>query len=588
MTSNQETAELLKKVAAVFRVMEGDTFRVKAYNNAAVAIENSAESVYELWQQDMLDKVPGVGESLKEYLSEYFSKGKVKHFESQFKKVPAGMFSLMEVRGIGPVTAYKISKKFKLDDPKTAIKDLKQILVNGDLSKIEGFKDKTALRIKKALDIKTQAKTKRLLLSEAIQIANEYIDYLNKSPLIVKAETLGSLRRKLSTVGDIDLAICSSKPSEAMDYVTSYPKIAGIVTKGETLSHVKLKNGYEVDIKHAYPVEWGSLLQHYTGSKMHNIALRTYALEKNKSLSEYGIKDTRGVHKFKDEKSFYNFLGMDYIPAEMREDKGEIELAKKRQIPKLIELSNIKGDLHIHSDFVFPSSHDLGDSKLSKILDFAIENKYEYIGISDHNPKFSGLTQSAKKTIIESRKKFLLDQFHAYEKSVKKCTVKLLIGMEVDIRPDGELGLSDDLLEMLDYAIISIHSSFDLDREKNTRRIIAALNHPKAIILGHPTGRMLNSREPISADWEKIFSFCKANQKIIEINASPARLDLPDDLIREAASKGNKFIINTDSHDVSQMNFMEYGVWQARRGWAKKKDVVNTFSYKDLRSMINL
>lgn len=588
MTSNLETAQLLKKVAAVFRVLEGATFRVKAYENAATAIENSAESVYELWQQDLLDDVPGIGDSLKKYLSEYFKKGKVRHFESQFKKVPRGMFSLMDIRGVGPITAYKISKKFKLNNPSTAISDLRKIISKGKLTDIPSFKEKTVLKISKALSTNSETKTKRMLLSEALPIANDFINYLKESSSVIEAEPLGSLRRRLTTVGDIDLAISTTSPTEAIKHALKYPKIAATISSGEKLAHVKLKNGYEVDIKISDPKEWGSLLQHYTGSKLHNIKLRNLARSKKLSLSEYGIKDKKGLNRFTSEKKFYEYLGLSYIPPEMREDKGEIEQAIKHQVPNLIELSDIKGDLHIHSDFDYPSSHDLGDSPLSEIFSFALKNNYEYIGLSDHNPKFIGLSETQKKNILIRRKKYLIDQLHGYEKTVKNSSIKLLIGMEVDIRPDGDLALSDNLLNLLDYVIVSIHSSFEQSAESNTKRIIEALSHPKATILGHPTGRMLNGRNPISANWEKIFEFCAKHNKIIEINASPYRLDLPDDLIRQAISMGVKLIINTDSHDQNQLEFMKYGIWQAKRGGATSRNIVNSFSYKDLRSVINL
>ena len=588
MASNQETAQLLKKVAAVFRVREGDTFRYKAYQNAATAIENSAESIYELWQQGKLDNVPGIGVNLQKYLSEYFKRGQSRHFESLFKKVPQGMFALLNIRGVGPITAYKIAKKFKLNNPKTAIRDLQKIIKEGKLTEIASFKEKTVTRIHKAIEFQSETKTKRLLQNDAFLIAQDFVNFIKSSKSVSEIEMLGSLRRKVATVGDIDLAIAAKNIGSALDYALSYPKIKTVITKGDKLAHVKLKNGYEVDIKMSEIDEWGSLLQHYTGSKMHNIKLRTLALNKGVSLSEYGIKKGTATKKFKSEKDFYQYLGLSFIPPEMREDKGEIELAQKKRVPKLIEITNIKGDLHIHSDFDFPTSHDIGDSSLTEILTKTTELGYEYIGISDHNPKFIGLTEKQKKNYLEKRTKYLMGAHHAYEKTVKKRVPNLLIGMEVDIRPDGDLALSDTLMNLLDYAIVSIHSSFDQSLEKNTQRILEALSHPKAIILGHPTGRMLNSREPISADWEKIFKFCYQQNKIVEVNSSPQRLDLPDDLIRLAISHKVKLIINTDSHHLDNLDFMPYGVWQCKRGWASSKDVINTYSYRDLRAVLKL
>jgi len=371
-----------------------------------------------------------------------------------------------------------------------------------------------------------------------------------------------------------------------MEYALEYPEIASVITKGDKVSHIKLKSGYEVDIKSSLPGQWGSLLQHYTGSKLHNIKLRTRAQAKGLSLSEYGIKKGKRQLSFKNETEFYKFLSLSYIPPEMREDRGEIEQAVKGDIPKLVSEKDIKGDLHLHSDFDYPSSHDIGITPLSETLDKAHQLDYQYIGISDHNPKYLGLTDKEKEEIHHKRKEYLFSQLRAYENRVKNSSVKLLIGMEVDIRPDGRRAVSDKLLDTLDYAIVSVHSSFTLPPKENTQRILDALDHPKAIILGHPTGRQLNHRDSIQADWDKIFDFCVKHKKLIEINADPIRLDLPDDLIREAVKYGVRFIINTDSHALSQMEYMRYGVWHARRGWAKSKDIINTLSYEKLRQVL--
>lgn len=397
---------------------------------------------------------------------------------------------------------------------------------------------------------------------------------------------LGSLRRKLPTIGDIDLAIASSQSQKAMEYALLYPQIKAIITKGDKLSHVKLKNKYEVDIKMSDPSEWGSLLQHYTGSKMHNIKLRTITQAKNISLSEYGIKKGNRKYKFKNEKDFYNFLGLSYIEPEMREDKGEIELATKNSLPVLISLKDIKGDLHLHTDFDFQSSHDLGVSTTKDLLDFANHNHYQYLGLSDHNPKFTGLSESQKEKIILKRNLWLDKEYDKYQRGNRHNQVNLLKGLEVDIRPDGDLALSDKNLSHLDYAVVSIHSVFNLSSDKNTERILDALSHPKAKILGHPTTRLINKRDPIVADWDKIFKYCVKNNKIIEINASPDRLDLPDDLTRQAAILGVRFVINTDAHHVSGLETIKYGIWQARRAGLSKKQVINTYSYADLLKVL--
>ncbi len=589
MVTNAEIAKTLRRVAAVFEIMDDDFFRTRAYQNAANAVENLTISVRDLWEQGKLTEIPGVGPNIAQHLEELFKTGKVRHFETEMKRVPQGMFALLGIRGIGPKIAYKIASKFRLTDEKTALKKVKQLIVSGKLATLPGFGEKLQQKIQTSIESQF-VKEERMLFSEALPITQSFLDYLKTIPSVISAEPLGSLRRRVATVGDIDLAICSDKPKEVMEAILKYKEINKVISSGRITSRVQLKSGHEIDIKLSPPSEWGSLLQHYTGSKLHNILLRSFALEKHLSLSEHGIKDqkTGKVYQARTEKNFYEHLGLPYIPPELREGEEELELAKKDKTPNLIELTDLKGDLHLHSDFEYETSHDLGRSSLKEILDKARELGYEYIGLSDHNPKFQGISTAHKRKILEARRNKLLTQYHKYENDVKTRVPKLLVGLEVDIRKDGELALEDELIYELDYVIVSVHSSFELSKADNTKRIVKALSHPKAVILGHPTGRMLNQRESIEADWLAIIDFCKTNKKIMEVNAAPARLDLPDDLIKIAVRNGVKLCIDTDSHAVDQMDFMQFGVWTARRGWCTKKDVANTLSYQDLQSVLNL
>lgn len=588
MITNQQIAKILRRVAAVFEIKDNDFFRAHAYQNAANALENLTISARDLWEQGKLTEIPGVGPNIEGHLEELFKTGKVRHFDSEMKRVPGGMFALLDIRGVGPKTAYKLAIKFKLNDEKTALKKVKQLISAGKLSTLPGFGEKRERQIQTSIESQF-VKEERLLLSEALRFSQDFLDYLKTIPNVISAEPLGSARRRVATVGDIDLAICTDKPKMVMEAVLKYREINKVISSGESVSRVQLKSGHEIDIKLSPPSEWGSLLQHYTGSKLHNILLRSLALERQLSLSEHGIKNQKTgiVYKAKTEKAFYEHIGLPYIPPELREGEEELELAKKNQIPKLIDLPDLKGDLHLHSDFVFETSHDLGQSSLKELLDKGRKLGYEYLGLSDHNPKFKELDIAHKKIILQKRRNKLITQYHEYENDVKTRVPKILIGLEIDIRKDGDLALQNELLNELDYAIVSIHSGFDLTKDENTLRIIKALSHPKAIILGHPTGRMLNQRDSIEADWVRIINFCKENKKILEVNAAPSRLDLPDDLIKIAVRSGVKLCINTDSHDVSHMDFMKFGVWTARRGWATKNDIVNTYSYKDLQSVLN-
>lgn len=587
--SNREISQLLKRVAAAYQIRQADFFRIRAYQNAAASIDTLNTSLYSLWQENKLDDVPGLGPNLISHLDQLFRTGKVKHFQTEFKKVPSGMFALMEVRGIGPKMAYKIAHQFSLNNEKTAIKKLKQLIKDKKLQELPGFGPQLEEKINLSLR-SNFVKKHRLLLPEALEVAQSYVDHLLSSTNITLAEPLGSLRRRADTVGDIDLAFTGPDPKKAMNHALAFPQIRQKISAGKSVARVKLSTGHEIDLKYCPPNEWGSLLQHYTGSKLHNIQLRTLAKEKKLSLSEHGIKNKQGkTIAFKDEKGFYAHLGLPWIPPELRLGQEEISLAKKDKIPHLIEVGDIKGDLHIHTNTPgFPTSHDMGASPLKQILDQARKKKYQYIGLTDHNPKMSGLSLDGRSKALQKRKEYLLKKHKDYEKRVKTRVPKILIGLEIDIRPDGSLALEDELISTLDYAIVSIHSNHDLTPAKNTQRILKALSHPKVLIWGHPTGRMLNRRPGIEVDWEKLFQFCVKNKKFIEINSYPARLDLPVDLAKIALEKGAKFAVNTDTHHIDQFDNIRYGVWHARAAGLEKKDVLNTQPYSSLRRMLNL
>ena len=320
---------------------------------------------------------------------------------------------------------------------------------------------------------------------------------------------------------------------------------------------------------------FGALLQHFTGSKNHNIALREFALKKGLSLSEYGIKKNGKLLEYKTEEEFYRAVGLLWIPQELREDTGEIEASLKNELPDLVRLEDIKGDQQIHSDFPIEPSHDLGSSPMEDIVKKGESLGYEYVGFSEHNPSIGNHTEQQMISILKKRK----EKIEKLQLSTKMRIISLL---EVDILSDGNLAISNQAMELLDGVIASVHTVFNQPRDKMTERIIKALENPYVRFLGHPTGRLLNEREGYEADWDKIFKVCKKYDKALEINAYPNRLDLPDTLVRSAIKAGVKLIINTDSHDVSQMDLIKYGVYVARRGWATKDDIINTLGYNDL------
>jgi DNA polymerase (family 10) len=584
--SNQEIAQLLKGMAAAYQIKGDKQFRVRAYEEAAVSVEHATSSLKDLWDDKQLDELPGIGKSLAGYLDELFRTGKVKHFQQVMKNFPPAMFEFLEIPGIGAKTAYKLCQKLKIKQTKGAKEKLKQAALAGKIRNIPGFGEESEKDLLIGLkEIKQRGKAgERMTLPYASQLAKKIITYLKEGPKMEQAEPLGSLRRRVATIGDLDFGVATRQQKAVIDYFCHYPQIKEVVAAGGNTARILTKEKRQIDLKTVSPDSYGALLQHYTGSKQHNIHLREIAQKKGLSLSEYGIKSEKGVKKYKNEKSFYQALGMDWIPPELREDSGEIEAAEKHQLPNLVTLKEIKGDLHLHSNYPIEPSHDLGTASFKEMVEKAKELNYEYLGFSEHNPSVSKHTDKQIIDVLKGKKE-AIEQFKSSNKKLVQ-SIKLLNSLEIDIRPDGQLAVPEKGLEFLDYAVVAIHGAFRQNRQKATQRVLKALEHPKAKIWGHPTGRLLNQREGMEFDWEKIFAFCLKKKRFLEINAWPNRLDLPDVLVREAIKAGVKMIINTDAHALEEMALMEYGVAVARRGWAEKEAILNTLSYAKIEKVL--
>jgi len=557
--TNLEIAELLRDVAASYQLQDEkeNRFKIIAYETAAAAVEHASGELKDLWDEGKLKDVPGVGESIAGHLDELFKTGHVKYFKKLMKDYPKLMFRLLKIQGIGPKTAYKLVKEGSIP------KEVKE-----KLEDVEG-------------------KPTRHLLPYAWERASEVIEWLKKIKEAKRVDPLGSLRRKASTIGDIDIAVATDNPEVVINHFVKFPKAQKILEKGEKTASILLPGDVQVDLMVQPPESYGSLLQHFTGSKHHNIALREYALKKGLSLSEYGIKTAYSVQRtgnrlktFKTEEELYKFLGLAWIPPELREDAAELEAALSHKLPVLVELADIKADLQIHSSFDIETSHDLGISSMEEIIKEGNDLNYEYLAFTEHNPSKS---KHSEKEIVEilKRKREKVEQLNY--SGVKK----VFNSLEIDILPDGSCPIPLKGFDYLDFALVSIHSSFNLSKDQMTKRVLSALSwSPKALIFAHPTARKLNEREGIELDWPKIFDFCNKNNKWIEINADPMRLDLPDFLVREAVKAGVKLTLGTDSHNKEMMKNMIYGVSVAKRGWAEKKDIVNTKSLKEFEEMI--
>ena len=594
--TNKEIAKILKAVAAAYEVKKGDKFKIMAYDRASTSVEHATSEIKDLWDDGKLNELPGIGAAIASHLDELFRTGRVRHFEEVMKGLPPAMFEFLSIPGIGAKTAYKLCQKLKIKNPKTALKELERAAKLGKIRIIEGFGEESEKKILEAIEAfkKGQIKERRMVLPYADTIAQEIVSYLLNCKAVKRVDTLGSLKRMVSTIGDIDIAVATESPQEVIDWFLKYPKIKKVIEKGPTGASILLENGRQVDLRIGKPEAYGAMLQYFIGSKHHNIHLRELALKKGFSLSEYGIrplkfkKDKQKILEFEKEEDFYHFLGLDWIPPELREDSGEIEAALNHTLPNLLKIDDIKGDLHIHSNFPIETSHDQGTASMEEVIRKGEELGYEYIGFTEHNPSIS---KHKPKEIIEilKRKKEEIDKInYSNEKRVRNIPIKALNGLEIDIKPNGTLGIPEEGLKLLDYAIVSVHTSFKMNREEMTKRILSALGHSKVKILGHPTGRKLNEREGYELDWEKVFDFCLKKGKWLEINAWPDRLDLPDVLVREAVKRKVKMVICTDSHSLEHLNLMRYGVAVARRGWAEKNDIINTLPYKEFKKLLNL
>lgn len=584
--TNSEISKLLKDVAAAYSIKDEKKYRFQiiAYQKAADSIEHAHHEIRELFHEKKLNTLPGVGPGIQAHIAELLTTGKVKHFEEILEQIPKAFFPLLAIPSFGPKKAYRLVTEFNLSNPDTVLQDLVTLAQANKIAPLTGFGEKSQQDILRAIDEygKGKGKTTRMVLPYANELARKMLAYLEKCPDVITASPLGSLRRKRDTIGDLDIAVATNNPEAVLDYFTAYPYKERLIERGERTSSLLVSSGRQIDLMTQPPEAFGSLLQHFTGSKAHNVHLREYALSKGLSLSEYGIKkkgdETRTFTHYKTEEAFYEALGLQWVPPEMREDTGEIELAQQHSLPKLLELKDMKGDFHLHSSYPIEPSHDMGQNSMEEMIAQALKFGYSYLGFSEHNPSISKHTKEQTIALIKKRKKYIEDLNLKYNKTIRVFSL-----LETDILPNGSLAIPDEALELLDATIVSVHSTFDLDRKAMTERVLKGLSHPKAKILAHPTGRLLNQRPGYELEWEKIFEFCVAHNKALEINAWPLRLDLPDSLAKDAIKSGVKLIIDTDSHAVDQMHMMEYGVSVARRAWATTDDILNAMPYNKLK-----
>jgi len=557
---NQEIAKILYKIAQYLE-MEGVAFKPYAYEKAALTLETLEEDVEEIYEEggrQALEKIPSVGKNIAEKIEEYLKKGKIKYYQELKRKTPLDLEELAAVEGMGP-------KKVKVLYQKLGIRNLKNLEKAARTHKIApffGFGEKTEKNILEGIAFLKRSKG-RFLLGEILPVVKEVYEKLKNLKEVEKVDPAGSVRRMKETIGDVDFLVISKNPEKVMDFFVSLPRVIKIWGKGKTKSSVKMKEGFDMDIRVVSAKSYGSALQYFTGSKEHNIATRKIAIAKGLKLNEYGVFRGEKQIAGKNEEEVYKVLGMAWVPPELRENQGEIKAALKGKLPKLVELEDIKGDLHTHSKW------NGGHNSILEMAETAMKRGYEYLGITDHT-KFLRIEHGLdEKRLALQRKK--IDKLNQKFKNFK-----ILQGCEANILSDGLVDIRDKSLKKLDYVIAGIHSSMKMPKEKMTERIVQAMKNSYIKIISHPTGRILKRRDEYQVDFDKILRAAKQFGVILEINSYPERLDLNDQNIRRAKEAGVKMVINTDAHHRDQLRFIEFGVAQARRGWVEKRDIINT------------
>jgi len=561
---NQEIANIFYEIANYLE-MEGVAFKPYAYQKVAIVLENLEEDIADIYEKggkEALEKIPGVGKNIADRIEEYLKTGKIKYYLQLKKKTPVNMEELIRVEGLGPRKVKVLYQKLGIRN----IKDLEKKAKAHKIAPLFGFGEKTEKNILEAIKFLKRSKG-RFLLGEIMPKVEEVYERLKKLKEVEEISTAGSVRRMKETIGDVDLLVISKNPQKVMDFFVSFPGVIKVWGKGSTKASVKLKEGFDMDIRVVPKKSYGSALQYFTGSKEHNIVLRKIAIDKGLKLNEYGLFRGKKMIAGRNEEEIYKILGLSWMPPEMRENQGEIEAALNKKLPKIIDYKNIKGDLHCHSNW------DGGANSIEEIAKAAQGMGYEYVGIADHT-KFLRIEHGLNEKQLELRNKEIKKLNKRFQASGSRF--RILKGCEANILNDGSIDIKDEALAKLDFVIAGIHSSFKMGKSQMTERMIRAVRNPNVDIISHPTGRIIKRRDEYQIDFDKILRVAKETGTILEINAYPERLDLNDQNIRRAKEAGVKMIINTDAHHIDQLRYMEYGIAQARRGWAEKNDIINT------------
>jgi DNA polymerase (family 10) len=569
--SNEEIAELFENMASLLESKGDSVFKIRAYQRAARTIDHLPFELEQAVANDMdLKKVPGIGKAISDKIRELVQTGKVAAYEKLKAELPEGILSLMSIPGVGPRTAKLISQELNV----STIEGVEQAIHEGKVATLPGLGEKTAENILRHIE-SLRSKEQRVPIGDALSVAVSVIATLRqKCPHIGQIYPAGSLRRWEETIGDIDLVGTSSHPEEVSQALASLPEVQEVLGQGPKKTSVVVRPGIQIDLRLGDENSFGALLQYFTGNQQHNVQLRDYANRMGLSLNEYGITDlgTGKIEVFPDEEAFYARLGLSYIPPELRTSMGELEAAQEGRLPQLVEESDLRGDLHLHSNW------SDGRDTIEVMIEAVAAQGYEYMALTDHS---SG--RGIANGLSNQR---LLEQIKLLRSLQDKYPITILCGSEVDIRSDGTLDYPDELLEQLDVVVASVHSAMGQDRETMTRRVIKAMQHPSVTIIGHLSTRLIGHRGPTQFDLEAVLHAARETGTTLEINSSPERLDLKDTHAFRARELGVPLVINTDSHHHSSVGQRRFGVAVARRAWCEARHLLNTLPREQFLAFI--
>lgn len=576
--TNRDIAGVLREIGEYLE-MQGVAFKPRAYEKAAENIESLQEeiaNVYEKGGFKAVEKIPGIGVSIAGKIEELLKTGKLKYYQQLKEKTPVNLSELTAVEGLGPQSIRILYQKLKI----RGLKDLEKAAKAGKIRNLSGFGIKSEENILKGIEFIKKSGGRFVLgfVMPEIRLIESRLRAFNGVKWL---EVAGSVRRRKETVGDADILVISDNPKPIMDYFVSMPEVARVYAHGQTKSAVKLKSGLDIDVRIVPEKSYGAALAYFTGSKDHNIKLRSIAIKKGYKLNEYGL--FKGIKQIagRTEEEIYKALDMDYIEPELREMTGEMEIAEKRKLPKLIESGDLRGDLQVQTNW------SDGANSIEEMARAAMAVGLEYILITDHTKRLAMTGGLNEKRILKQMEE--IDELNLkFEKQFagRQIKFRILKGTECDILKDGSMDLPDKILEKLDVVGGSIHSLFNLSKEEQTERIKKAMNNSNVDIVFHPTGRLINRRKPYEVDMDEIIKTAKKTKTVLEIDAFPDRLDLKDEYIRKCVKVGVKMSISSDAHSISHFSVLEYGIAQARRGWATKNDIINVWPVEKMLKML--